>query len=88
MYGATRYWSIGGYFESNSISPQILFQYFFEIKLNGVRKWKVQNTSPRTFRRVEFWAAEASHGFPPANAIIKNLVYENIGIQNTNGLMD
>ena len=79
---------IGGYFELNSISPLILFQYFFEIKLNGVRKWKVQNTSPRTFRRVEFWAAEASHGFPPANAIIKNLVYENIGIQNTNGLMD
>ena len=50
------------------------------MKLNGARIWKLENSSPRTFSRVKVWAAEARHAFPPADAYIKNLLYENIGI--------
>ena len=42
--------------------------------------WKVENNNPRTFRQVKFWAAMARHGFPPADASIKNLVYKNTGL--------
>ena len=42
--------------------------------------WKVENNNPRTFRQVKFWAAMARHGFPPADASIRNLVYENTGL--------
>ena len=41
--------------------------------------WKVENNNPQTFAQVKFWATEARHGFPPADASIRNLVYENIG---------
>ena len=60
-------------------TAKLYFQYYFEIKLNGRRMWKVENKNPKTFRQVKFWATEARHGFPPADASIRNLVYENIG---------
>ena len=41
--------------------------------------WKVENNNPKTFTQVKFWATEARHGFPPADASIRNLVYENTG---------
>ena len=50
------------------------------MKLNGARIWKLENSNPKIFSRVKVWAAEARHGFPPADAYIKNLLYENIGI--------
>merc|ERR1712079_793688 len=48
-------------------------KYYFVIKLNGARKWIVENSSPRTFNNVKVWASRASHGFPPADAYIKDL---------------
>ena len=50
-------------------------QHFFEIKLNGIRKWRIENRNPRTFTNVKVWAAKARHGFPPADSNIRNLVY-------------
>ena len=50
------------------------------MKLNGARIWKLENSNPKIFSRVKVWAAEARHAFPPADAYIKNLLYENIGI--------
>ena len=41
--------------------------------------WKVENKNPKTFRQVKFWATEARHGFPPADASIRNLFYKNTG---------
>ena len=61
------------------VTAKLCFQYYFEIKLNGRRMWKVENNNPKTFRQVKFWATEARHGFPPADASIRNLVYENTG---------
>ena len=48
-------------------------QYYFVIKLNGAHKWIVENSSPRTFNNVKVWASRATHGFPPADAYIKDL---------------
>ena len=61
------------------VTAKLCFQYYFEIKLNGRRMWKVENNNPKTFAQVKFWATEARHGFPPADASIRNLVYENTG---------
>ena len=57
----------------------VMFQYFFELKLDGVRKWRLENRNPRTFSNVGVWAARCRHGFPPANAYIDNLQYDFIG---------
>ena len=43
--------------------------------LNGERKWRVENRNPRTFTNVKVWAAKARHGYPPADANIRNLEY-------------
>ena len=50
-------------------------QHYFEIKLNGVRKWRAENINPRTYNSVKVWAAKARHGYPPADANIRNLVH-------------
>ena len=51
------------------------WQHYFEIQLNGVRKWRAENINPRTFTNVKVWAAKARHGYPPADANIRNLVH-------------
>ena len=56
-----------------------MFQYYFELKLDGVRKWRLENGNPRSFSNVKIWAAQCRHGFPPANAYIDNLQYDIIG---------
>ena len=57
----------------------VMFQYYFELRLDGVRKWRLENRNPRSFSNVKVWAARCRHGFPPANAYIDNLQYEFIG---------
>ena len=67
---------IYGSLQTNNI---FFFQHFFEIKIDGARNWRIENTNPKTFTNVNVWAAKASHGFPPADAYIENLEHENIG---------
>ena len=57
----------------------VIFQYYFELRLDGVRKWRLENRNPRSFSNVKVWAARCRHGFPPANAYMDNLQYEFIG---------
>ena len=64
---------------SNDHQNYILIQHFFEIIIDGVRKWRQENNNPRTFSNVKIWASRGRHGFPPADAYIKQLEYENIG---------
>ena len=40
---------------------------------------KSENTNPLLFENVEVWASSGHHGFPPADAIIKDLDFENSG---------
>ena len=40
---------------------------------------KSENTNPLLFENVEVWASSGHHGYPPADAIIKDIVYENSG---------
>ena len=54
-------------------------QHFNEIKLNGRVVRKVENNNPKTFNNVKVWAAKAQYGFPPADAYIQDLRYENLG---------
>ena len=49
------------------------------MKLDGVRKWRLENRNVRRFSNVKIWAAQCRHGFPPANAYIDNLQYDLIG---------
>ena len=56
-----------------------VLQYYFELKLDGVRKWRLENGNPQSFSNVKIWAAQCRHGFPPANAYIDNLQYDLIG---------
>ena len=56
-----------------------MFQYYFELKIDGVRKWRLENRNSRSFSNVKIWAAQCRHGFPPANAYIDNLQYDSIG---------
>ena len=70
-------------------SIDILIQYFFEIYIDGVRKWRQENNNPRTFSDVKVWASRGDHGFPPADAYIKHLEYENLvsGSGSSSGLL-
>ena len=56
----------------------ILIQHFFEISIDGEKKWRQENNNPRTFNNVKVWASRGDHGFPPADAYIKHLEYENL----------
>ena len=56
-----------------------MFQYNFEMKLDGVRIWRLENRNSRRFSNVKVWAAQCRHEFPPANAYIYNLQYDLIG---------
>ena len=56
----------------------ILIQHFFEISIDGEKKWRQENNNPRTFNNVEVWVSRGRHGFPPADAYIKLLEYENV----------
>ena len=40
---------------------------------------RVENTNPLLFENVQVWASSSRHGFPPADAIIKDLDFENSG---------
>ena len=40
---------------------------------------KVENTNPLLFENVQVWASSSRHGYPPADAIIKDLDFENSG---------
>ena len=40
---------------------------------------RVENGNPMEHLVVEVWAAQGHHGYPAADANIKNLVYENLG---------
>ena len=55
-----------------------MIQYFFEIYIDGDRKWRQENNNPLTFSNVKVWASRGDHGFPPADAYIKHLEYEQI----------
>ena len=35
----------------------------------------MENKNPGTFTNVKVWAAKARHGYPPADANIRNLVH-------------
>ena len=61
------------------LENDILIQYYFEIKIDGVRKWRQENNNPLTFSNVKVWASRGRDGFPPADAYIKHLEYENLG---------
>ena len=61
-----------------------MIQHFFEIIIDGVRKWRQENNNPRTFSNVKIWASRGRHGFPPADAYIKHLEYENLAATTTN----
>ena len=61
-----------------------MFQYYFEMKLDGVRKWRLENRNARRFSNVKIWAAQCRYGFPPANAYIDNLQYDLIGKTHIN----
>ena len=70
--------------DNNNFSLEnIIFQYFFEIKLNeknpkdknGKVIIKVENENPLSLNDVEVWAAQANHGYPPADAYIEDLRY-------------
>ena len=50
------------------------------MKIDGVTKWKQENNNPRTFNSVKVWASRGRDGFPPADAYIKHLEYENSGL--------
>ena len=41
---------------------------------------KSENINPLVFKNVQVWASSGRHGYPPADAIIKDLDYENSGI--------
>ena len=47
--------------------------------MNGNVIWKIENTNPLLFENVQVWASSGRHGFPPADATIKDLEYENSG---------
>ena len=68
---------------SNDHQNYILIQHFFEIIIDGVRKLRQENNNPRTFNNVKVWASRGRHGFPPADAYIKQLEYENIASTTT-----
>ena len=52
------------------------FQYYFEIKLDGIVVERVENGNPLEFEEVKVWAAQAHHGYPAADAIIGDLAIE------------
>ena len=66
-----------------------MIQSFFEIKIDGVTKWRQENNNPRTFRNVKVWASRGRDGVPPADAYIKHLEYENLvsGSGSSSGLL-
>ena len=39
----------------------------------------MENNNPKTFNNVKVWATKAQYGFPPADAYIQELRYENLG---------
>ena len=39
----------------------------------------MENRNPVAFESVQVWAAQAQYNFPPANALIEALEFENIG---------
>ena len=47
--------------------------------MDGNVWWKVENTNPLLFENVQVWASSSRHGYPPADAIIKDLDFENSG---------
>ena len=53
----------------------LVSQHFFEIKIDGVLNAKVENENPQQYRDVTVGTAVASK-LPPANALIRNLVYQ------------
>ena len=55
-----------------------MIQHSFEIIIDGVTKWRQENNNPRTLSNVKVWASRGRHGFPPADAYIKHLEYENM----------
>ena len=40
---------------------------------------KSENINPLVFNNVHVWASSGRHGYPPADAIIKDLDFENSG---------
>ena len=52
-----------------------MFQYFFELKLNGKVVHRVENENPQTFNDVEVWASNGDYIYAPADAYIEDLRY-------------
>ena len=51
----------------------IVYQYFYIITIDGQEVYNVENTEPRVFEDVKVFAGD---GYPAADAIYKNLVWE------------
>ena len=79
MSTITRYCNILYNLCSKQINWCLFLQHFNEIKLNGRVVRKVENNNPKTFNNVKVWATKAQYGFPPADAYIQELRYENLG---------
>ena len=39
-------------------------KYWYEIIMDGLSKWKVENTQPNSFPSVRFFASDNFHGYP------------------------
>ena len=55
------------------------FQYVFQIKLDGKIIDYVEHKTAKHYNNVKVWIAEGRHHYPPANARVKELSYENTG---------
>ena len=57
-----------------TFSSNFTFQYYAEVKVDGVVKERVENPKPQQFTDVKVWMS-TQFGHPPANVYIRNFYY-------------
>ena len=59
-----------------TFSSNFTFQYYAEVKVDGVVKERVENPKPQQFTDVKVWMSMGQFGLPPANVYIRNLQFQ------------
>ena len=55
------------------------FQHVFALKLDGKLMKKLELSDRHEYEIVKVWAAEGRHGYPPADAELKSMEFDNVG---------
>ena len=59
-----------------NICNRYLFQFVFEIKIDGAIIRTVENQNPTQFSNVTVWNSRSQNNyFPPADAVLKNIYH-------------